>query len=210
VLSQPISIEAACAQTLERFGDRVVIKPVSQGSGLGTTPVMNGGDLTVPFTRAFACDHAVLVEPFVLGREVTVGVLDLHGDRPQALPPIEITTPTGTWYDYEHRYTPGASEHIIPARVPPSVLERLQAIALAAHRVLECRDLSRADFIVADTDDIRLLEVNTIPGMTPTSLYPDGARALGIAFDELVDRLVRSAHARGARLNASTPARQVP
>jgi D-alanine-D-alanine ligase len=130
---------------------------------------------------------------------VTVGVLDLHGLTPKAFPAIEITTPEGSWYDYEHRYTPGASEHVIPARVGTGILERLERIALAAHEVLECRDLSRADFIVTDTDDIRLLEVNTIPGMTPTSLYPDGARASGVDFEELVDRLVRSALARGPR-----------
>jgi D-alanine-D-alanine ligase len=198
VFSRPVSIDAACDQTLSRFGDRVVVKPTSQGSGIGTTPVMNGGDLREPFARAFARDHSVLVEPFILGREVTVGVLDLHGEEPRALPPIEVTTPEGTWYDYEHRYTPGASEHIIPARLGADVLQRLESIAVAAHAVLECRDLSRADFIVTDTDDIRLLEVNTIPGMTPTSLYPDGARAIGIQFGELVDRLVRSALARAA------------
>jgi D-alanine-D-alanine ligase len=197
VFAAPISIDDACRATIERFGDRVVIKPTSQGSGIGTTPVMNGGDLRAPFERAFAQDRSVLVEPFVLGREVTVGVLDVHGDEPRAFPPIEITTPAGSWYDYEHRYTPGASEHIVPARVEPATLERLAAIALEAHRVLECRDLSRADFIVTDDGDIRLLEVNTIPGMTPTSLYPDGARAVGLDFEALVDRLVRSALARG-------------
>jgi D-alanine-D-alanine ligase len=189
-------IADACRQTLARFGDRVVIKPTSQGSGIGTTPVMNGGDLSEPFARAFASDDSVLVEPFVLGREVTVGVLDLHGEAPRAMPPIEVTTPDGTWYDYEHRYTPGASEHIIPARVGHETLERLASIALAAHDVLQCRDLSRADFIVMDNDDIRLLEVNTMPGMTPTSLYPDGAGAIGIDFEELVDRLLQSALAR--------------
>ncbi len=186
-------VDDAVKRTLTSFGDRVVIKPTSLGSGIGTTPVMNGGDLSRPFATAFGHGGSVLVEPFVLGHEVTVGVLDTHGDPPQAFPSIEITTPDGTWYDYEHRYTPGFSEHIIPARFEADVLSRLESIALAAHRILQCRDLSRADFIVTHNDDIRLLEVNTMPGMTPTSLYPDGARAIGIGFEDLVDRLVRSA-----------------
>jgi D-alanine-D-alanine ligase len=160
---------------------------------------MNGGDLAAPFARAFALGDGVLVEPFVLGMEVTVGVLDLHGTAARAFETIEVRTPQGTWYDYEHRYTAGQSEHVIPARVSAACRERLQRIALAAHSALGCVDLSRADFIVTDAEEIVLLEVNTLPGMTPTSLYPDGARALGLEFVQLVDALVDSALARGPR-----------
>jgi D-alanine-D-alanine ligase len=130
---------------------------------------------------------------------VTVGVLDLHGAAPRAFATIEVRTPQGTWYDYEHRYTVGQSEHVIPARLGATCREQLQRIALTAHAALGCADLSRADFIVTDSEEIVLLEVNTLPGMTPTSLYPDGARALGIDFAELVDQLVASALARGPR-----------
>jgi D-alanine-D-alanine ligase len=193
------AIGDACRDTLARLGDRVVIKPLRQGSAIGVTPVMNGGDLAAPFTHAFALGDGVLVEPFVLGMEVTVGVLDLHGTPARAFETIEVRTPQGTWYDYEHRYTVGQSEHVIPARVSAACRARLQRIALTAHTALECADLSRADFIVTDDDEIVLLEVNTLPGMTPTSLYPDGARALGLEFAELVDVLIESALARGAR-----------
>ena len=193
-------IADACKETLAAFGDRVVVKPLRQGSAIGVTPVMNGGDLTRPFEAAFALGDGVLVEPFVLGMEVTVGVLDLHGQTALAFPTIEVRTPSGTWYDYTHRYTAGESEHVIPAGVGAACQNRLRDIALTAHEALGCVDLSRADFIVTDAEDIVLLEVNTLPGMTPTSLYPDGARATGLTFGALVDALVGSALARGVRL----------
>ncbi len=193
------SVNDACSATIAALGDRVVVKPLRQGSAIGVTPVMNGGDLVAPFETAFALGDGVLVEPFVMGKEVTVGILDLHGETPRAFPTIEVRTPTGTWYDYQHRYTAGESEHVIPARISAACQQRTQEIALAAHRALGCADLSRADFIVTDADEIVLLEVNSLPGMTPTSLYPDGARAVDISFAQLMDALVRSGLRRGAR-----------
>jgi D-alanine-D-alanine ligase len=189
---------AAAAVTVSNtIGERIVVKPLSQGSAIGVTPLANGGDPTDALKTALDLGGGVLVEPYVLGREVTVGVLDTHGDPPVTLPPIEIATPAGTWYDYQHRYTAGESDHLIPARLPEATLEELKRVALTAHQCLDCRDLSRADFIVTDADEIVLLEVNTMPGMTPTSLYPDGCAAVGISFVELVARLVRSAWGRG-------------
>ena len=183
---------------LARFGDKVVIKPLSQGSAIGVTPVANGGDLQAPLTAALAFGGGVLVEPYVPGREITVGVLDLHDKSAVVFPVIEIRTPEDEWYDFENRYAVGGSEHIIPAPLPEEVTTRLQEVALAAHSALGLRDLSRADFIVTDGNEIVLLEVNTLPGMTPTSLFPDGARAAGMDFPTLVDALVHSALARAA------------
>lgn len=180
------------------LGDRVVIKPLRQGSAIGVTPIMNGGDLTAPLELAFSMGDGVLVEPFVLGMEATVGVLDVEGTTARAFPPIEINTPSGTWYDFQHRYTVGESNHVIPARLSADLLAALESIAIDAHRALGCRDLSRADFIVTDNGRIVLLEVNSLPGMTPTSLYPDGAKALGIDFTTLMDMLVQSAQRRAA------------
>jgi D-alanine-D-alanine ligase len=196
VFSPDTPVEAAEAQVVERFGDRVVIKPLRQGSAIGVTPIANGGDLKPGLADALALGDGILVEPYVLGREITVGVLDLAGEAPVAFPVIEIRTASDEWYDYTNRYRQGGSEHIIPAPLPPDTLEELQEIAVRAHRALALRDLSRADYIVTDENEIVLLEVNTLPGMTPTSLYPDGASAIGIPFSELVDRLVRSALAR--------------
>lgn len=186
-------------QVLEQLGDRVVIKPLSQGSAIGVTLAANGGDLKIGLRKALEFGGGVLVEPYVLGKEITVGVLDLHGKAPMELPVIEIATAQNEWYDYTNRYTQGRSDHIIPARLPEAVNQRLQQIAVTAHIRLQLRDLSRADFIVTDRDEIVLLEVNTLPGMTPTSLFPDAARAVGYDFPALVDALVNSAFSRAQR-----------
>jgi D-alanine-D-alanine ligase len=185
------------------LGERVVIKPLRQGSALGITRLPNGGDLQEPLLQALRFGHGVLVERYVLGREITVGVLDLHGEKPVVLPVIEIRTATDEWYDFTNRYAAGKSQHVIPAPLPPAVQEALRRITLDAHRALGLRDLSRADFLVTDDNDIVLLEVNSLPGMTPTSLFPDGAAALDIDFAALMDKLVRSAHARGGGLLSS-------
>lgn len=184
---------AAVSEVESRFGSRVVVKPLGQGSAIGVTPLANGGDLMPALESALSYGGGALVEPYVLGREITVGVLDLEGAPALPLPVIEIRTAGDQWYDFHNRYTVGSSEHIIPAPLAAKTNLALQEIALSAHRSLGLVDLSRADFIVTDADEIVLLEVNTLPGMTPTSLFPDGARAIGISFPELVDRLVASA-----------------
>ena len=166
---------------------------MGQGSAIGVTPLANGGDLLAAVTAALQYGGGALIEPYVLGREITVGVLDLHGAAETVLPVIEIRTASDQWYDYHNRYAQGGSEHVIPAPLTPATGARLQEIALTAHRALGLRDLSRADFIVTDSEEIVLLEVNTLPGMTPTSLFPDGASAIGISFPELMDKLINSA-----------------
>ena len=187
--------EAAACAVQAALGDRVAIKPRRQGSALGLTPLPDGGDLVEPLRAALAFGDGVLVERFTPGREITVGVLHEHGQPAMALPVIEIAVAEGEWYDYRNRYTPGRSEHRAPT-LPAVQLADLQALAVRAHHCLGLRDLSRADFIVGNA--ICLLEVNALPGMTPTSLYPDACRTHGIDFEELADRLVRSAVRRGA------------
>lgn len=139
----------------------------------------------------------MLVEPRVAGREVTCGVLE--GIPGEVLPVCEILTPEGSWYDYQHRYTEGLSEHRIPAPLGEERNAAIQAVALAAHRALGCRDLSRSDFVVPEVGDPILLEVNTLPGMTPTSLFPDEARGVGLDFEDLMAHLVERAWARRER-----------
>ena len=190
-------VSSAEAEILQELGDRVVIKPLCQGSAIGVTPIANGGDLKEGLANALALGDGILVEPYVLGREITVGVLDLHDQPIRPFPVIEIRTASDQWYDYTNRYAAGGSEHIIPAPMSDELTAELQSIAVRAHEALGLRDLSRADFIVTDTDEIVLLEVNTLPGMTPTSLYPDGAASIGLSFEALVDALVKSALARG-------------
>ena len=188
--------EDAATQIIDALGEQVVIKPSGQGSAIGIARLPAPDEIAASVAEALKLG-TVIIEPFIPGREITVGVLDLHGHAPRAFPVIEIRTAPGEWYDAVNRYQAGASEHVIPAPLPAAVNAELQRIAIAAHCALGLRDLSRADFIVANDADIYLLEVNSLPGMTPTSLYPDGARADGLEFPELLDALVGSAQERG-------------
>ncbi|MHB8049798.1 MAG: D-alanine--D-alanine ligase family protein [Coriobacteriia bacterium] len=177
----------SAAEISARLGDKLVVKPVSEGSSVGMSIVHEAGELAPAIERAFEYDRTVLVEEFVAGAEVTVGVLG--NEEITALPTLEVV-PEHEFYDYESKYIPGMSRHIIPARVSDAALEECQRVAVEAHRALTCRGMSRADTIVTGDGAVYLLEVNTIPGMTKTSLLPDSARAAGIEFPELCDRLV--------------------
>jgi len=188
VIRREAAIADCVARITGQLGESVVVKPASQGSAIGVTLIDNVNELHDALVAAFEYDHRLLVEERIRGREITVGVIDTV-DGTQPFPVIEITTPEGSWYDFEHRYTEGWSEHIMPADLPQQMTEELQRIAVAAHQSLGCRDLSRADFVVTDKD-IYLLEVNTLPGMTPTSLYPDGAKGYGLDFPDLCKCLV--------------------
>lgn len=178
----------------DSLGEYVVVKPACQGSAIGVTLIDNANQLYEAVAAAFEYDDRLLVEERIDGREITVGVIDTDSGT-DAFPVIEITTPEGTWYDFEHRYTEGYSDHLMPADLPTEQSAALQQIAVSAHQALGCRDLSRADFVVRD-NEIYLLEVNTLPGMTPTSLYPDGARGYGLDFPALVKYLVDRAASR--------------
>ena len=191
VVTREADIAISADSILKSLGESVVVKPACQGSAIGVTLVSNADELHQALQQAFEYDPRLLVEERIMGREITVGVIDTDaGTKP--FPVIEITTPENSWYDFAHRYTQGWSEHLMPADLPDEQTWDLQSCAVAAHQALGCRDLSRADFVVTD-DDIYLLEVNTLPGMTPTSLYPDGARGYGMEFPELVKYLVERA-----------------
>ena len=187
---------AQLAELVMSLGPQLVVKPVRQGSALGVTRVSNPGALAEAVALAFEYDDQLLIEKRITGREMTVGILE-HSGGLDAFPVIEIITPGNSWYDFHHRYTQGASDHIMPANISPALSQQLCAAAISAHQCLGCRDLSRADFIVMADDTFVLLEVNTLPGMTPTSLYPDGARGQGYEFDQLLVHLVERAYARG-------------
>ena len=191
VVTQTEGIAAAVQKIVREVGEYVVVKPARQGSALGITLIDNENQLHEGLENAFVFDERLLVEQRMDGKEITVGIIDTEGGC-KPFPVIEITTPVDSWYDYEHRYTKGLSEHLMPANLPENQYLKLQEIAVAAHQSLGCRDLSRADFIVTGEtlENIYLLEVNTLPGMTPTSLYPDGAAGFGMNFIELVSYLV--------------------
>lgn len=196
---------------IAELGARVVVKPCSNGSAIGVARFDDGATedaLADAIEGAWAVDDRVLVERFAPGREVTCGVLD-EGE-PKALPPTEIQAPKDAFYTYEARYAPGRSNHVCPAPFEPALVARIQEVAVAAHRALGCRDLSRVDFVIDPMAEphrqVTLLEVNTMPGFTDTSLYPEAAGVMGIAMPELCDRLAMSAWTRGpTRRNKALP-----
>ncbi|MBV1879625.1 MAG: D-alanine--D-alanine ligase [Pseudomonadales bacterium] len=192
VVTRQMDPAKSVERILSSMGDYVVVKPATQGSALGVTLVNDGNQLHAAIEKAFTMDDQLLIEERIDGKEITVGVIDTDAG-PRAFPVIEITTATDSWYDFEHRYTQGLSQHLVPADLDKAQTLRLQQIAIDAHKALRCRDLSRADFIVVDSNNEYLLEVNTLPGMTPTSLYPDGAAAFGLNFEALVSYLVERA-----------------
>ncbi len=172
---------------LADLGTRTVVKPACEGSAIGVHIIHDPAELPSAIEEAFTHDDRVLVEQFVEGVEVTVGVLG--NDEPFALPTLEIV-PAHEFYDYESKYVPGMSQHLIPANVSEALRLTCQAESVASHRALGCRGMSRTDTIVTPDDDVYVLETNTIPGMTSTSLLPDAARAAGIEFPDLCERLV--------------------
>ncbi len=199
------SVRAQAEQCVRELGERLIIKPLAQGSGIGIHFVEGVEELISELEASFAKEPVFLVEEFISGREITAGVLDLEST--QVLPVIEITTPDNAWYDYVHRYTPGLSDHVIPAPLPEQQYKRVQEIALQAHQLLNCQDISRSDFIVPESGDPVFSELNNLPGMTPTSLFPDAAQYAGIEFESLLCSLIDHALARGkkARQNWGIP-----
>ena len=172
-----------------------VVKPVSEGSSVGVEIIRAGDNRRAAVARAWRFGGDPLVEEFIPGRELTVGVM---GER--ALAVTEILADAGTFYDYESKYAQGGSRHIIPAPVHPDIYARALEIALAAHRALGCRGASRCDFRYDDTAGepgrLVLLEINTQPGLTPTSLLPEQAAHLGIDFPRLCAWMVENAACR--------------
>ena len=168
-----------------------VVKPVAEGSSVGVHIVLEGSNAPVSAVleeRAVFGSHA-MVERFVPGRELTCAVI---GDRPLGV--IDIVSKSSSWYDYTAKYAPGGSQHILPADIPADVYARCQHYALAAHEALGCRGVSRADFRYDDrTGELILLEVNTQPGMTGTSLVPELAAHAGQSYEELVTWMVNDA-----------------
>jgi D-alanine--D-alanine ligase len=175
----------------------LVVKPVSEGSSLGVSVVRAPGALAGAIAEARRYGDAVLVEAFIQGREVTVGVL---GD--EALPVVEIR-PRHPFFDFAAKYTAGETEYLVPAPLSAGVTRAVQAAGLAAHQALGCRHLSRTDIMLTPQNVPVVLEVNTIPGFTPTSLLPKAAACRNLSYDEVCERLVLMAwHSRPHLVNS--------
>jgi D-alanine-D-alanine ligase len=173
---------------IERIGLPLVVKPSVGGSSIGMSIVRTAEDLPEALSAAFAHDRSVIVESYIQGTEITASVLG--NDDLTALPLIEII-PNGKFefFDYEAKYTAGATQEICPARIDPALTEKAQSYALMAHSALFCKGYSRTDMMLRG-QDFFVLETNTIPGMTRTSLFPQAAQAAGISFSQLLDRLI--------------------
>jgi D-alanine-D-alanine ligase len=189
-LMAPVEAGAAGAQ----LGYPLVVKPNSQGSTVGLSVVRAADELPAAIALASSYDSEVMLEQFIAGREITVGVL---GD--QALAVGEIVIGQDAIFDYKSKYQPGAVREIFPADLPEAIAENAKALALRAHRTLKLDGYSRSDFRLDRHGVLWCLEVNTLPGMTATSLLPQSAGACGIAFGELCDRICRLAIDRHAK-----------
>jgi D-alanine-D-alanine ligase len=174
----------------------LVVKPVSEGSSVGVGIVREAGEWEHALALAWkaarrACPSwrspQLLIEEYIKGRELTVGVL-----RGEALPVVEIRPKVG-FYDYERKYTAGASEYLVPADLPPDTAQRMQVESEKLFRVLGCRGMARVDYRFSPAGDPFCLELNTIPGLTSTSLLPKAAAAVGMGFGELLEAVCRDA-----------------
>jgi D-alanine--D-alanine ligase len=182
--------EASACTIAERFGLPCVVKPRAQGSAVGVSIVREEREWAAATRDAAVGGAEIVVEDYIDGREFTVAILE-----DEALPVIEIT-PHDRFYSYHAKYTPGGSTHTVPAQIESSAAQRMQEGALALHRALGCRDYSRVDIMLDASGHMWVLECNTLPGLTPLSLFPDAARASGIPYDTLVERLVLCALSR--------------
>lgn len=173
---------------IRRFSLPLVVKPATHGSSIGLSIVDNYKDIPKAIRLAFKFDKRIIIEEYIRGREFTVGIL-----KEKALPVIEII-PKHFFFDYQAKYRKGLTDYIVPAKLPLKIAVRIKKAALLAHNSLGCFGCSRADIILDDKNKPFILEVNTIPGFTSTSLLPKAAKSAGIDFNHLCLELIRLAY----------------
>jgi D-alanine-D-alanine ligase len=181
----------ALTEIESRLGLPIVVKPAKQGSALGISIAHEPDDVPRALMTALSFDDHVLMERFVDGREIAVSVLGT--DRPEALPAVEAVLAEGHFYDFEARYTPGLTELVAPADLRPALAEEVSRIALDCYALLGCRGFGRVDMMIDADERVWVLEINSIPGMTDTSLLPKAAQAAGLSFDEVIERVLDDA-----------------
>lgn len=169
----------------------VVVKPNDRGSSVGISIVESFRDLLPAIRKASAYSENIMIQKYIKGREFTCGVLEMDG-KPKAFLPTEIIPSSGKFFDYNAKYTSGASREITPPNLPGSDIKKIQQIALKAHKAIGARGFSRTDMIFGEDKKFYVLEINTLPGMTETSLLPQAAKAGGISFPKLLDLIIES------------------
>ncbi len=185
-MSDKLSSDDVVVDIKKRFQMPVIVKPNDGGSTIGLTKVDDVSGLGAAIEKAVAESKSLLIEQFIKGKEITAAVLD---GKP--LPLVEIRPKTGL-YDFEAKYTKGKTEYISPAPIDEEATERIQKDAARIYEVIGAAGLARADFILTESNEHYFLELNTLPGMTELSLAPMAARAAGIDFDQLLERLIHS------------------
>jgi D-alanine-D-alanine ligase len=177
----------------------VVVKPSCEGSTIGITIVKSPDGLEAAYAEAFRYGDEILIETYIPGREVTAGILD---EAP--LPLVEIV-PQEAFYDFKAKYTKGMTDYRAPAPLPPDETRAIQDLALKTHRAIGCRGCTRVDFRIDPDGRPFVLEINTVPGMTETSLLPKAAAAAGISYDQLVARILQTAMGSGSLGGMTAP-----
>jgi len=184
-VTKDFNIQEVVNRINEELGLPCVIKPNDQGSTVGLTIVKNDSEINEALKLALQFSELALIEKYIPGREMTVAVLD-----DESLPVLEIIPKSG-FYDYKSKYTSGMSEYIVPAKIPEDVFLNIQQQALMAFKSLRCKVYARVDFRLNEENEAYCLEVNTLPGMTSTSLVPKMAKVVGISFEDLIDKIIR-------------------
>lgn len=182
-----VSSRTTTEEIVQRVGLPCVVKAATEGSALGVYICNTEEEVTDAVQKVFTIDSSAFAEQFIEGNEFTVGVLGV--DEPRALPVIQIV-PKNEFYDYESKYAEGGSQHICPAPLSEEDTTKAKEIALQAHKTLKCRGVSRTDLIQDSEGQFWVLETNTLPGMTATSLLPDAAKAEGISFEQLCSEMI--------------------
>lgn len=167
------------------------IKPYNQGSSVGASIAKNNHELNKSLRLAQKFSNKVLVEEYLKGIELTCSVIG--NEDPIALPIVEIVPLKGDFFDYESKYTESGSEEIVPARISKTLTKKVQKLAIKVYKAIGCRGFGRIDFILKDNKEPVVLEINTIPGLTPMSLLPKAAKAMGITYSQLLDRIIKYA-----------------
>lgn len=185
--------ERIAPEAIDGFGLPLVVKPADRGSSVGISIIDNTYKLGGAIDEAFRFSNEILVQRYIQGREITCGVIDNGLEAAIPLQPTEIIPKEKSFFDYYSKYTPHATEEITPPRLPKLVIEDIQHTALITHSAIGCSGMSRTDMILDENFKLWVLEINTIPGLTETSLLPQAARAVGIDFPELLDRIIEAA-----------------
>lgn len=173
----------------KEIGLPCVVKPATSGSSVGVSIVKKENEIKKGIESALREDNRIIVEKYIKGKEITVGILG--NKEPRVLPVIEIV-PKKNFFDYQAKYNPKFSDEIVPARIPAKITKKAQRIAGKVYQLIECRGFSRVDMILQG-EKIYVLEINTIPGLTPNSLLPKAARAAGISFSKLLEKIIKFA-----------------